>query len=188
MFSEGVVRGLDSPLDLLVDSGTTEHMCGRQHFAEVPIRPSKEPRLLSASGASLTHVGQKDVRFRCGEREAGVTFEVVNVVRPILSVSRLVEQGFAVVVGAGEARLQWREPAGTTLSVPLRQRAGLYFLSVERPRSGLAAPQETPAEDLGMEGAVNGPAVEAHDEAPAALVEMCAPTEPPRPRNGGCTR
>lgn len=120
MFREGVVSGLDSPLDLLVDSRATEHVCGRQHLAEVPVRLSKETRLRSASGPSLTHWGQKDVCFRCGGREVGATFEVVNFVRPILSVSRLVEQGFAVVVGAGEARLQWREAASATLSVPLR--------------------------------------------------------------------
>lgn len=143
------------------------------------MKPSKETRLRSASGASLTHLGQKEVRFRCGGREVVVTFEVVSVVRPILSVSRLVEQGFAIAEEAGEARLQRKESDGNTVSVPRLQRAGLYFLPVDRPHRGWAAPvaapesidiepvverheqAQEPAYDLEMEGAVNGPVVEA---------------------------
>lgn len=78
--------------------------------------------------------------LKCLGLEVNVTFEVVDVVRPILSVSRLVEKGFDVVVGAGEARLQRKEKDGNVVCVPLRQRAGLYFLHVERATDGLIAP------------------------------------------------
>lgn len=136
------------------------------------------------------------MRFQCHGRTRVVTFEVANVVRPILSASRLVEKGFAIVVEAGKDHLQRRDVAGTTLRVPLPERSGLYFLPVRLPTGGLVAPVEVPdgaedappeaqleqppeaTEDIEMECATHGLAAERPEEAPPAPVEMRAPAEP----------
>ena len=84
---------------LLIDSGACDHVCLVNFCAEIPVMPS-ERRLavVTADGSAVSHVGQRTVEMTLWPHDlAQVTFEVLNVIRPILSVSRLREKGFDVV-------------------------------------------------------------------------------------------
>ena len=80
-------------VELLVDTGATEHVCGPQDFTHVALTSGPRPALKTATGELLKHYGLRTVDFQCQGEELRVGFTVVDVKRPILSVSRLTDRG-----------------------------------------------------------------------------------------------
>ena len=79
------IRTLDGNAHL----GTTEHECGPHDFSHVALVSGPKPDLKTATGALLKHYGQRTVDFWCQGEELRVKLTVVDVKRPITSVSRL---------------------------------------------------------------------------------------------------
>ena len=75
-------------VELLVDTGATEHVCGPHDFTHAALKNGPRPALKTATGELLKHNGTRTVDFRCQGEELRVGFTVVDVKRPILSVSR----------------------------------------------------------------------------------------------------
>ena len=81
-------------VDIMVDSGTSETVCGPTDFPDSPIQEGPRMKLRTASGQELKYYGIKVVKLKTmhGE-EMQITFTVVDVVRPLLSVSKVNQQG-----------------------------------------------------------------------------------------------
>ena len=86
------VRGCEF-VELLVDTGATKHVCGPHDFTHAALKNGPRPALKTAIGELLKHYGTRTVDFRCQGEELRVVFTVVDVKRPILSVSRLMDRG-----------------------------------------------------------------------------------------------
>ena len=74
-------------VELLVDTGPTEHVCGPQGFTHAASTSGPRPALKTVTGELLKHYGMRTVDFLCQGEEPRMGFTVVR--RPILSVSRL---------------------------------------------------------------------------------------------------
>lgn len=121
-----VTTSTGSEVDLMVDSGAELTVCGPQDFPDVPTEERGTPaRLRSAEGRLLKWYGQKRVSFETQGEKMQVTFDVVDVVRPILSVARMTDHGNEVTLGrnGGEVRR-----GGRAKRLGLPRRAGLFFL------------------------------------------------------------
>ena len=82
------------------------------------------PALKTATGELLKHYGTRTVDFRCQGEELRVGFSVVDVKRPILSVSRVMDRGIETFIRTGMQSL--RQFDGAT--VELTRRGGLFVL------------------------------------------------------------
>ena len=87
------------------------------------------PRLAlkTATGELLKHYGTRTVDFRCQGEELRVGFTVVDVKRPILSVSRLVDRGIETFIQAGKQFLRRFDGATDELT----RRGGLFVLQCQ---------------------------------------------------------
>ena len=88
-------------VELLVDTGATEHVCGPHDFTHAALKNGQRPALETATGELLKHFGTRTVDFRCQGEELRVGFTDVDVKRPILSVSRLMDRGIETFMQAG---------------------------------------------------------------------------------------
>ena len=70
-------------VELLVDTGATEHVCGPRDFTYAALTSGPRQALKTLTGELLKYKG----------KELRVGFTVVDVKRPILSVSRLMDRG-----------------------------------------------------------------------------------------------
>ena len=119
---------------LLVDTGATEHVCGPHDFTHAALKSGPCPALKTATGELLKHHGARTVAFRCQGEELRVDFTVVDVKRPILSVSWLMDRGIETFIQAGKQIL--RRFDGTT--VELTRRGGLFVLQCQAVCSDVA--------------------------------------------------
>ena len=69
-------------VELLVDTGAIEHVCGPHDFTHAAPKDGPRPTLKTATGEQLEHFGTKTVDFRCQGEELRVGFTVVDVKRP----------------------------------------------------------------------------------------------------------
>ena len=97
----GQIREQSSNIEMLVDSGAA---C---HALPCKVKPGspREVRFLTVAGAPVESRGTMEVQFHLvdvhGEKiYVKAVFELLPVRRPILSVSCLVDKGFAVVMGS----------------------------------------------------------------------------------------
>ena len=118
------------------------------------MEPCPPIALRNASGELLRHYGRRQVDFMSNGAPVRVVFQVVDVVRPTLSVARLKERGVKVELTTGKPTL--RKADGKTL--PLATRGGLFVLEV-LPQKGRCAP---------MEGEVTAPLQAEEDTGDAA--------------------
>ena len=109
---------------LLLDTGATEHVCGPDDFTHAALKNGPRPALKTAVGELLKHYGTRTVDFLCQGEELRVGFTVVDVKRPILSVSRLMDRGIETFIQAGEQFLRRFDGA----TVELTRRGGLFVL------------------------------------------------------------
>ena len=169
----------DEAIELFVDTGATEHVCGPYDFTHVALKKGPQPALKTATGELLKHHGVRTVDFRCQGQELRVGFTVVDVKRPILSTSRLMDRGIDTLIQTGKQSL--RRFDGST--VELTRRGGLFFLQCQVIVPHLLAPVvDEPAGD-----AVDLPPADeelerelmAREEvAPPVAIEVPAPGEP----------
>ena len=61
-------------VELLVDTGATEHVCGPQDFTHAELTSGPRPALKTATGELLKHYGRRTVDFRCQGEELRVGF------------------------------------------------------------------------------------------------------------------
>ena len=137
----GSRRGTDGRevMELLIDSGATEHVCGPQHFQDFETKSAPWVALRSATGQELEHYGEKRVHLKCGEVPLTITFQVVDVTKAILSVSKLIAKGVRAQLD-GQPRLV--HPDGSSLR--LERRGGLFVMPgiTSKSGGGLVAPLE----------------------------------------------
>ena len=91
------VRDCES-VELLVDTGATEHVCGPHDSTHAALTHGPRPAFKTATGEVLKHYGTGTVAFRSQGEELRVGFTVVDVKRPILSVSRLMDRGIETLI------------------------------------------------------------------------------------------
>ena len=72
------VRECEFVVELLVDTGATEHVCGPHDFTHAALNGPR-PALETATGELLKHYGTRTVDFRCQGEELQVGFTVVDV-------------------------------------------------------------------------------------------------------------
>ena len=87
-------------VELLVDTGATEHVCGHHDFTHAALTNGPRPALKTATGELLKHYDTRTVDFQCQGEELRVGFTVVDVKRPILSVSRLMDRDIETFIQA----------------------------------------------------------------------------------------
>ena len=92
---------------LLVDSGAGIHACPRSHAPWVPTVASDSVPARTASGAPVKHLGQKTVAYRFEDGSVGrITYEVMEVEKPVLSVGVLNASGHVVSLESGKAEIR----------------------------------------------------------------------------------
>ena len=89
-------------VELLVDTGATEHVCGPHDFTHAALTSGPRPALKTVTGELLKHYGTRTVDFRCQGEELRVGFTVADVKRPFLSVSRLVDRRIETFIQTGK--------------------------------------------------------------------------------------
>ena len=114
-------------VELLVDTGASEHVCGPHDFTHAALKNGPRPALKTAIGELLKHYGTRTVDFWCQGEELRVGFTVVDVKRPILSVSRLMDRGIETFIQAGRQFLRRFDGA----TVELTRRGGLFVLQCQ---------------------------------------------------------
>ena len=166
-------------VELLVDTGATEHVCGPRDFTHAALKNGPRPALKTATGELLKHHGTRIVDFRCQGEELGVGFTVVDVKRPILGVSRLMDRGIETFFQAGKQFLRRFDGA----TVELTRRGGLFDLQCQAVVPMLLAPVDEepagealdlPLVDEEMERELMG----REEVEPPVAIEVPAPDEP----------
>ena len=56
-------------IEILVETGATEHDCGPYDFTHVKLEKGPQPALKTGTGAMLKHYGKRTVDFRCQGQE-----------------------------------------------------------------------------------------------------------------------
>ena len=166
-------------IELLEDTGATEHVCGPYDFTHVKLEKGPQPALKTATGEMLKHHGKRTVDFRSQGQELRVGFTVVDLKRPIMSASRLMDRGIETLIQADRQFLRRFDGA----TVVLTRRGGLFVLECQVSTPRLLAPvAEEPAGD-----AVDLPPADEELERelmgreevePPVAVEVPAPNEP----------
>ena len=107
----------ESEIEILLDSGAYDHVCGPEFAANIPLLPRLDTGVLrNADGNEIPTHGRRRVRFQLEDGQtAAVEFQVMNVKRCISSIGRLIDQGFGVdfekqvIVGPGEGKYEYTE-------------------------------------------------------------------------------
>ena len=116
---------------IFIDSGSSATVCGPQHFPDYPIVSSERLALYEPSGKPLKHYGQKEVRFVAEDgQNVNIKFDVANVVRPIVSVGKLQQDGKEVVLGKKSHIKECRGRRGVR-RLGLFTIAALFFLRLQ---------------------------------------------------------
>ena len=127
-----------------MDTGATEHVCGPRDFTHAALKNGPRPALKTATGELLKHNDTRTADFRCQGKELRVGFTVVDVKRPILSVSRLTDRDIETFIQAGKQFLRRLDGA----TVELTRRGGHFVLQCQAAVPMLLAPvNEEPAEE-----------------------------------------
>ena len=114
-------------LDLTVDSGAAVSAIPRDAAKGFPTVQEAEPKnYTSASGHSVTTLGSKrtQLQFQNGTTGA-VDFQVMDVPKPLLSVSKVLKKGYRVVF---DTECSYIENKSTGLWYKLYERGGVFVL------------------------------------------------------------
>ena len=123
-------------MDILVDSGASVSAIPRDAASNYPIVATKSlPQYRAANGTLVYNEGDRVVTSRLSDgTRQNMRFTVMDVQRPIASVSRIVHAGHKVVFDAGGSYIE-----NTTTGTQLRvfERDGVYVLParVEEPQT-----------------------------------------------------
>ena len=94
IFAVGASSGRNA--QILVDSDADEHVCPTDLASATPLGSTKGSMLYGAQGHVIEAHGTRTVCMRLGPegQSVGVEFTVTNVKSPILSMKKLVNQGY----------------------------------------------------------------------------------------------
>ena len=164
-------------VELLVGTGAT--VCGPHDFTHAALKNGPRPALKTATGELLEHYGIRTVDFRCQGEELRVSFTVVDVKRPILSVSRLMDRGIETFIQAGKQFLRRFDGA----TVELTRRGGLFVLQCQAVVPTLLAPvDEEPAGEAPdlppIDEEMERELIVREEVEPPVAIEVPAPDEP----------
>ena len=113
--------------ELMIDSGAATHVCPTWFAPEhptYPLQPEHAPQLRTATEDPIAVFGYKWVYImNDNQQPVVIPFYVCEVSQPILSVTRLAEQGFQIVL-SDHPRVTHPQGFAATLT----QKQGLYFL------------------------------------------------------------
>ena len=132
-------------IEALVDSGAGECVCGPQHFEAVsvradPHRPGAGVEYVCADGATIPNLGEKLVPGITDDGEKfKVNFQVCDVDRPLIAVSKLAAAGYDVWFGDTHGAIV---DTRTGRETPFIKKNGVYVLRIWapcRPESSSAA-------------------------------------------------
>ena len=166
-------------VELLVGTRATTHVCGPHDFTHAALKSGPRPALKTGIGELLKHYGTRTVDFRCQCEELRVGFTVVDVKRPILSVSRLTDRGIETFIQASKQILRRFDGATVELTrrggrfVLQRQAVVPMLLALVDEEPAVKAP-DLPPVDEEMERELMGREV----VEPPVAIEVPAPDEP----------
>ena len=119
----------DNEVDIMIDSGAATHVCPTWFAPDTPLYPLQHgqgPRLRTATDEDIPVHGYKWVcMHNINKQTLVVPFYVCDVTQPIMSVTRLAEQGFNTQLNETPAITHTKG-----FNSALKQRKGLYFLPV----------------------------------------------------------
>ena len=122
--------------EITVDSAADESVCPRawaDHFGTRPVEQGKELRLINASGGKINHYGSRKVAFHpdaADGRMLGVGFEVIDVKKPLMAVSRICEKGNVVQFGP-EPKHNFIQNIANGEKLYMKRRGNSYVLQGE---------------------------------------------------------
>ena len=129
-------------VDILSDSGSSVSACHPSHFPEAPLESGETKRYRTAQGKLLKFYGYKTVKFIKAGEVVRVRFTLLDVTRPIISVSSSMEQSeITTHYERDNAYMSKKTKSGGTKRLGLTYRVGLFFL-----RAVVAASAICPAE------------------------------------------
>ena len=111
---------------ILFDSGAAANCCPKNFAPEWPLLPitGVKPPLRSATGQPLKIYGRKLVGMKSGDCEFYLHFYVTDIDYPLVSVGRLLNQGYQVELSSEGMVL--KSPCGS--KIPLRRHGSLLFM------------------------------------------------------------
>ena len=155
---------------VLIDSGADEHVCPVDFMTSVPLHKSTGGIMHDAQGNCIPEQGTRDVFLRLARgRIAKVTFRVANVKNPILSLGRLIREGFDFALRGGSCIMS-RGGEGIALEIHRNStwlRAEAFATAAEAKASSIA-----PLLDVGTQAA---PDVGEQAASPAAVDPPAVP-------------
>ena len=109
------------------DSGSADHVCPEEEFPSVKMEPSqgskKGRKYVAANGHKVPNMGQKKMPMITEDgKQLMITWQVTKVVKPLLSVSKLTENGNMVILDNMMPRIVSRDGHITWL----RKKNGTY--------------------------------------------------------------
>ena len=116
---------------ILFDSGAAANCCPKNFAPEWPLLPitGVKPPLRSVTGQPLKIYGRKLVGMKPNDCEFYLHFYVTDIDYPLVSVGRLLNQGFQVELSSEEMVLE--SPCGS--KIPLYRHASLLFMKPSLP-------------------------------------------------------
>ena len=117
-------------IDLMIDSGAAAHVCPPWFATESqiqPLTPENGPQLRTVTNQPIKLHGYKWVRMNyINEQRIVIPFYVCDIKQPILSVTRLIEQGFQIVLD-DNPRIHHDKGFDSSIT----RSHGLFFLQAE---------------------------------------------------------
>ena len=111
-------------VDILMDSGSTTHVCPKWFVKSDDIIEPKNIQMHMADGKTLLHYGSKEVKMKLEDGTfATLTFEIADVLVPIISVTKAIAHGSSGIFGS---KACMKHPHGKT--VPLNQKDKVFYL------------------------------------------------------------
>ena len=86
-----------------LDSACYDHVCGSSFAKDCEIirddEFSRRTDIRAANGSTMQHLGVRTVRMQtvCNRQNLQITFQVLNVERPLISVGKLAEDGCEII-------------------------------------------------------------------------------------------
>ena len=88
----------DSPVRLLLDSGSEVSACSPQFGSHLKTLTESSVRALSATGQVTKSLGKKTMNFDINRIAASVNMEVLKISKPIVSAGKMVRSGRRIVL------------------------------------------------------------------------------------------
>jgi hypothetical protein len=117
---------------ITLDSGAEESVWPKDWIPSIPTKPATvERKFAAANGTPLIHYGEKVVPFQTEDSSiASVKFQVTDVIKPLVSVKRIIERGNTVSFGATAAEC-FIQNISSGKRIHFRPHGGSFVLDVD---------------------------------------------------------